>query len=237
MAHNLTSALRAAGFDITFLPFWNYKEFIRMELTLRSVLNDPFRLVICFLGDSFGLPWPNTLIEAIERSHDAGAALLFFPFLAWSVKQGLYPSLSRIVPVKLQDQETIPEKVLVTQIAGSYRLGDFRWLLTFDSFAEDQYAELDPADGHSPFTNDIDSRFGFSHSFEYLTVDKRAQLVWADTSGNPIVITDESGKGKICYLNTCCHSCMAPFALLSPLEATTQFGLLMRNTIKYLVSE
>jgi hypothetical protein len=80
LAHNLVSALRVAGFDITFLPFWNYADETRMELHRKSVLEDDFELIICFLGDSFGFALPSSLLETIERQHDSGTGLLFFPF-------------------------------------------------------------------------------------------------------------------------------------------------------------
>ena len=36
LAHNLTSALGAAGFDVTFLPFWNYLDAGRLNLARRT---------------------------------------------------------------------------------------------------------------------------------------------------------------------------------------------------------
>ena len=237
MAHNLTAALRAAGFDITFLPFWNYTDITRMELSRNSVLADDFRLVICFLGDSFIFPLPPGLLEVVERCYEKGAALLLFPFLAWSVNRGLYSSIQEIIPVKLQDPTTTPLELTIERIAGSYRRGDFRWMLSFDSFAEDQYTEFDPADGRPPFTNGIEARFGLAHSFEYLTLKKGAELVWADTTGNPMVIVSETESSRVCYLNTCGHSCMTPIAISSPLEAVPQFGHLLKNVLEWLIEK
>src|SRR5262249_16217676 len=131
MAHNLTSGLRAAGFDITFLPFWNYQELTRMELIQKSVLTDHFRLIICFLGDSFGLPLPDTLLNVIERSYKKGGSLLLFPFLAWALNRGLYPSLEQVIPVRLQEPTAYYEDIALERIMGDYRRGDFRWLLDF----------------------------------------------------------------------------------------------------------
>jgi len=235
LAHNLTSGLRAAGFDLTFLPFWNYTDLVRMELSRSAVLLKDYRLVICFLGDSFGFPLPSGLIEIILRCHNNGAALLLFPFLAWSINRGLYSQLEKIIPVELQDPTTSPFGFTVDMVAGSYRHGDFRWLLAFDSFAEDQYVEFDPAEGHLPFCEGINSRFGISHSFEYLTVRKTAELVWADTTGNPLIVINHSEGKKVCYLNTCGHSCMNLIPISSPLEVTPQFGVLVRNVLEWLL--
>ena len=235
LAHNLVSALRVAGFDITFLPFWNYADETRMELHRKSVLEHDFELIICFLGDSFGFALPSSLLETIERQHDSGTGLLFFPFLAWSLNRGLYSSLERLMPVELQDPTTSPLEPTIKRISESYRRGDFRWMLSFDSFAEDQYTEFDPTEGHSPFNDGIKSRFGISHSFEYLTVKKSAKLVWGDTTGNPMVVINESKSSKVCYLNTCGHSCMLPTAISSPLEAVPQFAYLLKNILEWLL--
>ncbi len=235
MAHNITSILRSAGFDITFLPFWTYSDPERMKLNMDTILSDEFRLIICFLGDSFVIPFPLSLVEIIQRCYEKGTALLMFPFLAWSMSRRVDLPLQDIVPVKLQNPITAPFDLTLERVAGAYRRGDFRWLLTFDSFAEDQYTELDPTDSGSPFVDGIGARFGLSHSFEYLTVNDDAKLIWADTTGNPMVVVKESGKSKSCYLNTCCHSCMTPIAISSPLEASPQFGYLLRNILKWLL--
>jgi hypothetical protein len=235
MAHNLATALRAVGFDITFLPFWNYGEPTRLQLAQETVLERPFRFVICLLGDSFGLPLPVALQETIERSYQSGASILLFPFLAWSMNRGLYHSFQKIVPVRLQDPTLNPYEVPLERVIGDYRRGDFRWMLSFDSFAEDKYVELDPRDGVAPFTNGITARFGLSHSFEYLTAVTGAQVVWADTTGNPVAVVKEFRPGRICYLNLCSHSCMTTVALSSPLEASVQASILFRNIIEWLL--
>lgn len=235
LAHNLASALGAAGFDLVFLPFWNYTDPMRMALMQRTVLEDDFRLVICFLGDSFGFPLPDELVEVIHRCHENGAGLLLFPFLAWSLNQGLYPSLRKIVPVRLQDFSAFSsDQVTIEMLTGSFRRGDFKWLLRLNPFAEDEYTECDPINATPPFAAGIGSPFGLSHTFEYLTVTEGSQIAWADTNGNPVVVVDDSSAGKVCYLNTCCHSCLSPVAISSPLEASAQVGFLFRNIIQWL---
>lgn len=233
--HNLTSALRGAGFDITFMPFWTYSDAERLALNVNTVLADDFRLVICFLGDSFVIPFPPELAETVQRCYERGAAFLMFPFLAWLIRRRPDLPLQQMLPVKLQDPVTAPLDLTPDRVAGAYRRGDFRWLLSFDSFAEDQYTELAPANAEPPFVEGIDAPFGLSHSFEYLTVNKDSKLVWADTTGNPMVVVKEAGKSKMCYLNTCCHSCMTPIAISSPLEASPQFAYLLRNILKWLL--
>ena len=236
LAHGLTSGLRAAGFDLSFLPFWNYADPRRLKLALDSILEDDFRLVVCFLGDSFSLALPEELVGVIKRCYQGGASLLLFPFLAWSMHRGLYASLRDVVPVRLLTPGLFSPESALDQVSGSYRRGDFRWLLSFDSFAEDQYNELDPGDARAPFAEGINSHFGLSHSFEYLAVERGAQLAWADTAGNPMVILREGSGGKVCYLNTCCHSCMTPTPISSPLEASPQVGLMVRNILRWLLT-
>jgi len=235
MAHNMTSGLRASGFDLTFLPFWNYTDQTRLNLNAHTALVDSYRLVICFLGDSFGMPLPPTLVETIIRSHRNGASLLLFPFFAWSLNRGLYSTLNDLIPVRLQDPAKAPSDFAIKRIAGAYRHGDFRWLLAFDSFAEDQYAEFDATDGQQPFTKGIEGLFGLSHSFEYLTAKKGSRVVWEDTTGNPFVVVSDANRGRICYLNTCGHSCMTLIPVSSPLEVAPQFGMLLANVIRWLL--
>ena len=142
--------------------------------------------------------------------------------------------LESIVPVRLVDPSA-GEELSLERVAGEFRKGDFRWLLAFDSFAEDQYIELEPRNVITPFANGIDARFGISHSFEYLRLTEHARLVWADTSGNPVVVIQDHGPGRVCYLNTCCHSCMSVVPVTSPLEANQPFRLLFKNILAWLL--
>ena len=233
LAHHLTSVLRSLALDVTFLPFWNYQQFTRFALML-SNLRGKYDLVVVFLGDSFGLPMPNPLVNMIRAQHDAGASVLLFPFVAWSMHRGEYPKLDPVVPVRLVDPSA-GEPLSLQRIAGEFRRGDFRWLLAFDSFAEDHYVELDPGDGIAPFIHGIDSRFGVSHSFEYLSLTEHGRCAWADTAGNPIVVVQDYGPGRVCYLNTCCHSCMTVVPVTSPLEASRPFAFLFRNIVAWLI--
>ena len=144
-AHDLTSVLRFLAAEVTFLPFWNYHVPTRTVLMLSS-LPEKFDLVVVFLGDSFGLPIPYELVNVIRTQYESGASLLLFPFVAWSMHQGAYSILSDIVPVRLVDSQAV-ERMIPQRVTGDFRCGDFRWLLAFDSFAEDHYVELDPAQG------------------------------------------------------------------------------------------
>jgi hypothetical protein len=234
-AHDLTSVLRAAGFEITFLPFWNYLDETRMEIYEATVLADEFSLIVCLLGDSFTLPLPAKLLKVIERCYKAGTSLLVFPFLAWSINRGLYSPLRDIIPVELEDPKKIPLALKVKRVTSSYRNDDLSWLLAYDSFAENQYVEIDPKDGKSQFTRGIDTRFGLAHSFEYLTIKRNAELIWADTTGNPLIVVSETDRSKVCYLNTCTHSCLSSIVISSPFEVTPQFSQLMSNVLTWLL--
>ena len=123
------------------------------------------------------------------------------------------------------------------ELPGNYRRGDFSFLLAYDLFAEDHYAELDITDGIRPFIDGIKTKFGLSHSFEYLKAVNGAIVGWKDTTGNPIVVFNESGKGKICYLNTCCHACLSTIPVSSPLEASMEAAILTRNVIQWLLDK
>jgi hypothetical protein len=235
LSHHLTSILRSLSFDVTFLPFWNYQHPSRFTLMLTG-LKAKFDLVVVFLGDSFGLAMPSPLVNVIRAQHDAGASLLFFPFVAWSMRRGAYSALGPLVPVRLVDPSS-GEALSLQRIAGEFRRGDFRWLLAFDSFAEDHYVELDPGEAIAPFGHGIATRFGVSHSFEYLSLTEHGRCAWADTSGNPVVIIQDHGPGRVCYLNTCCHSCMTVVPVSSPLEASRPFAFLLRNVLTWLIGK
>ena len=233
LAHQLTSVFRSLAFKVTFLPFWNYQNPARLSL-LVSGFPQKFDFVVVFLGDSFGHPIPDDLLFIVKEQYNNGASILFFPFVAWSMRRGAYSILEKIVPVKLIDP-SLGEHLLSRRITGEFQKGDFRWMLVSDSFAEDHYVELDPQDGNAQFTNGIEDHFGISHSFEYLQLANAANCTWADTTGNPIIVVQDKGPGKVCYLNTCCHSCMTIVPVISPVETCLPFTMMLRNVLCWLI--
>ena len=233
LAHDVARGMGQAGLEVVFLPFWNYMDPTRLELTLSYLLSTRFELVLCFLGDSFSLPIPEQLAELIASLYDARVPVVFFPFVAWSRAKGLYPLLDGICPVHLVDPS---EAIREEQVLSVYRRGDFRWLLNFDSFAEDRYAEYDPEDAEPPFNRGVERTFGLSHSFEFLRPAAGATTVWRDTGGNPLAVIREDASRKSCYLNTSCHACMAPIAISSPLDACQEFALVLRNCLRWLLA-
>jgi hypothetical protein len=234
LAHNLTFALRTLGFDVTFLPFWNYVDPVRADVVREWTAGKPYRLIVCFLGDSFGIPLPEVLEAVILENRARGASLLLFPFLAWGLPRAINEGLSSVVPVAI-DVRPVLDELDLQRMIGALEAGELGRLVRLDDFAEHQYTELDPANGKSPFTDGITHKFGLSHSFEYLTVLPGARSEWSTTSGNPVVVTREDGS-KSCYLNTCSHSCFAPIAIPSPLEVSHEAGLLIRNILLWLLT-
>jgi hypothetical protein len=234
LAHNLAFALRTLGFDVTFLPFWNYVDPARTEVVRDWITGREYRLIACFLGDSFGIPLPPLLQRAILENHARGARLLLFPFLAWCIQRELNEGLSSITPAGIEIGPLWDEMTL-ERVIGALEAGELGRLARLDDFAEHQYTEFDPADGELPFTEGITHKFGLSHSFEYLSVSPGARSAWNDTSGNPMVVIRDEGT-KVCYLNTCSHSCFAPIAIPSPVEVSHEAGLLVRNILLWLLS-
>lgn len=178
---------------------------------------------------------PQRLTEFVARLHGRGTPVMFFPFVAWSRAKRLYSAFDEICPVELLEAAAMSAPGYLEQILSDYRRGDFSWLLDFDAFAENRYVEYDPGDAEPPFKEGIESRFGLSHSFEYLRPTPSAKMVWKDTGGNPFVVVGESSSGKSCYVNTCCHACMSPIAVSSPLEVCPEFGLVLRNCLRWLM--
>lgn len=232
-AHDLTLVFRSLSCEITFLPFWNYGWSSRNDLLVDN-LSCHFDLVALFLGDSFGVPVPISLQDILAHAYSEGTPVLLFPFVAWSIHRGSYQLLQQLVPVRLLEPLEVRAR-FGERAAGSRRKGDYRYFLVSDSFAEDQYVELDPNNGVAPFTNQIDSRFGISHSYEYLDAVADAQCAWADTTGNPVVVVNDKGPARVCYLNTCCHSCMTTIPITSPLQTSPHFIMLVRNALEWLL--
>jgi len=235
-AHTLTSALNEVGFRITFIPFMSYSTFLERNMFTKEILMSHYDLILFFMGDSFPFPLPQRFIDFLCVSHIKGRSILFFPFLVWVMNRGLYSALSEIVPVQLMNPANSPN-INIERISGDYRRGDFRWLSDFDSFAEDHYVELSPGSVDNIFIKGIDSTFGISHSFEYLVPSSNSRVVWEDTTGNPFIITNVSDTGKVCYVNSCCHSCLTVKAIPSPLESTPEFSILIKNTIEWLLED
>ena len=234
-AHQLASGLRRAGLSIVFLSPTVYEDHSRLRLVQDYVFGADFRLVVCFLDDTFGRNLPAALSAEIAQCRDSGAGILWFPFLAWSIDRDLNQNLQSYCPVELVDTREVSADTLMRQILSEFRRGDFRDLLVADSFAEDRYTEIDPDDARAPFSTDIKSRFGVSHSFEFLRAKADAEVVWADTSGNPLLVARDSGQGRVAYLNSCCHVCMSSTPVVSPLESSVEFATLVSNTCAWLL--
>jgi len=236
LAHDLARGLRHLGWKLTFLPVWNYQDVTRLQLLRHAIRHDTVDLVVCFLGDSFGLPLPKMLIDIMLACHELGSAMLFFPFLAWSLKSNRNMALRDLIPVELLDP-TESRDYNAAYLLGGYKEGDFRELLAFDSFAEDQYMELSSKKNDVEFTRGLSDKFGISHSFEYLRPIRGANVRFKDNFGTPLVVTQENKHGRICYLNTCCHSCLSNVPVLSPLSSSADFSILFRNVLNWLIKD
>jgi hypothetical protein len=236
-AHNLARALRRNGFEVVFVPFWNYHSPVRLRLILETYRKTSIKLIVCFLGESFGLPMPGVLVDYVVQCHRMGTPLLLFPFIAWSMSRKLYAEFKDLCPVELIDP-TIAETALEEEkFLGAFRRGDFRWLASFDSFAEDRYVEFDPSHGRPPFSDEVQTTFGLSHTFESLSPCRGANVTWSDTSGNPLLVTKKTDSSRVCYVNSCCHACMSIVPVSSPLEVSPEFAISMRNVLIWLLGE
>lgn len=235
-AHNLVRGFGAAGFEVVFIPFWNYHISSNYWTLSGAVELQEIDMAVCFLGDSFGYPMPDSLISFVKRLHENNTPVLFFPFFAWSINRGGYVNLDAVLPVSLADPATIrPSGKENPYLVGPTKLGDFRFLLEFDSFAEDQYVEFEPELIDVKFRGGISKKFGISHSFEYLNLKEGSKIVCQDTSGNPIVVVSHKKNGKVVYFNSCCHSCLTLTPVSSPLEASNEFTVLLRNVLEWLL--
>lgn len=237
LAHNFVAAFRYAAWEITFVPVWNYRDPTRARLFLSGADQVNYDLAIVFLGDSFGFPFSVAVQNILVEVARGGTPFILFPFLAWSRHRGLLPVMSEICPVRLLDPLEAESTFAVTLAQGAERLGDFGFLLGLDSFAEGRYSEYDPNECSSNLADGIREPFGLMHSFEFVIEEPDASVLWRDRSGNPFVVTAERAGTRICYLNTCCHSCMSSVPLTSPLEVSVDFARLVRNCMRWLLQE
>jgi hypothetical protein len=235
LAHECGAYLRAAGLEIVFLPHWNYMEHDVLELFRATYQQTAFGLCVCFLGDSFGLAFPpaleNTIVEAARR----GTPLLLFPFVAWMLQRGALERLANFVPVRLTRDTCRDDSFSRTRLFGEPRKGDFRWMLAEVGFEEDEYREYDPATGHGQFTKGLRSRFGLSHSFEYLEALPGSKVALADTSDNPLLVIHVIDDTRVAYINSCCHSCLTSVPIPSPTRTSADFRTLMVNALEWLL--
>ncbi|MDB5902642.1 MAG: hypothetical protein JWM26_1520, partial [Betaproteobacteria bacterium] len=139
LAHECAAYLRAAGLEIVFLPHWNYSDPHRLHLFRETYRNTMFGLCVCFLGDSFGLPFPNELEAVVLQAARRGTPCLFFPFIAWMIQQGALRRLSSYVPVRLTVAQAPDQMFSRTKLMADCSKGDFRWLLAEGTFEEDEY--------------------------------------------------------------------------------------------------
>ena len=99
------------------------------------------------------------------------------PFLAWLCDKGKCSQLLDLCPVRLLDPCWVAPE-LDSLVIDSAQSGDFSGLLQMDSFVENRFMELDPAEADSRFSEGIEERFGLAHSFEYLVPREESRTVW-----------------------------------------------------------
>jgi len=237
IAQDLHQALRSAGFEVVIVPFWVYSYAPHLGTLYQSLDAGPFDLVVCMLGDSFRRRLPPPLVDAIRDCYTRGGSVLFFPFMAMSLDHGRYQRLGDLIPVRQLQMNLFAPEMALERLAGPHRMGDYRWLIGFDTMAENAYNEFAPEDALSPFAQGISETFGLLHSYERLTLAPGATLAWADTAGNPFVALQKSvlGRGKSCYINTSCHRCLSPQNISSPLRASAPLGIVLLHALEWLL--
>lgn len=140
LAHDIVEGLSLAGFNISFLPVWNYLQSSRLEIFEGALFEGPTDLVVLFLGDTFGYPLPDRLREVLRSVQRKGGSLLLFPFLAWAVAHGPCDEFDAICPVTLiSPSRTGRSPSDQRMMVGDYRAGDFTYMLIADAFAETRY--------------------------------------------------------------------------------------------------
>ena len=232
IAHNITSIFKFYNFDITFLPIWNYIEPIRLNVFNKTVLNQKFDLIVCFLGDTFQYLLPDEICTVLNKGKECGTSILFFPFFAYCINKGHYKKIEKLIPVSITPQERAD-----TNKRSTFRFGDFSFLLYTELFAEDQYAEIILNGEYSDIIPSYKNPLPLKHTFEYLTPKAQCKVVLKDQSGNPFLVVTNAGKSKVAYINTCTHSCLAALPISSPIEANSEMNNIFNDIFIWLLRE
>jgi hypothetical protein len=66
---------------------------------LDKALEQKYESIVLVLGEDFNDPASRGLLEAVSRNTDQGGGLVLFPFVAWSVAQGLNDAIEELLPV------------------------------------------------------------------------------------------------------------------------------------------
>lgn len=61
-----------------------------------------FDAIVWLLGEDFSLPLSRNILDFVSEEVESGAGLIMFPFVAWSVSQGLNDRVERLLPVALE---------------------------------------------------------------------------------------------------------------------------------------
>lgn len=231
-AHDLANWLRASGVEVVTLSHWNYADSGRLTICHRVCRDLKFQLCVLFLGDSFEKRLPRGVQNLVTAAVLNGASLLAFPFCAWTLYHGHNDWLAAMLPVRMSMSDT--PRMPGSQIAQRPRK-DYGNLMIDDNFAEAAYCEYDPANGLAQFTAGIAQRFGIAHSFEFLEVSEYGAVGWCDTAGNPLLVVSERDARRVAYVNSCCHSCVVPVDVASPLAVSTEFRQFLGNTLHWLL--
>jgi len=226
-AYQLFSSLNKVNANVQIVSVWQYEDPVRCQLLLKDILNVSHDLVIFFLGDTFGFPIPNMILEKLLKTESAGKGIIFFPFFAWALHQGNYQVIDKLVPVKLADQPRVDQLWLkAARILASH---DFTWL-NAEAFIENQSVTI-KVDNRHPILNGVESDFNIIHSFEFLTLKEKANCILTDNVGTPFLVINEATDAPVVYINSCTHNCLSKTPILSPFEVSEHFQKLIVNSV------
>ncbi|MAT97204.1 MAG: hypothetical protein CL608_08680 [Anaerolineaceae bacterium] len=228
-AYQLFSTLNKVSANVQIITFWQYSDPARLQLLFKDILDTPHDLVIFFLGDTFGFPIPDMILEKVLKTAAAGKGIIFFPFFAWALHQGAYQALDKLIPVKLVDE---PRKDQLWLKASRFLAGDDYTWLNAEAFIENQPATI-KVDNRHPLLKEIEHDFDLIHSFEFLTIKEQANCILTDNIGTPFLVINEATTAPIVYINSCTHNCLSKTHILSPFEISDPFQKLIVNTISW----
>lgn len=230
-AYQLFTSINRVNANAQMIVLWQYGDSLRCEALLKDVLAVSYDLIIFFLGDSFAFPIPQQLVTKLIETARAGRGVMLFPFFAWALYQGAYPSLEELVPVRLVEEPR--REQLWLKASRMLSVGDISWLNT-EAFIENQSVVIRVGRGH-PILDGIAGSFGIIHSYEFLNVKEGTRCVLSDNLGTPFLVINEAVDAPVVYINSCMHNCLTITPILSPFEVSEAYQSVIVNSVLWCV--
>jgi hypothetical protein len=193
-----------------------------------------FDVALVFLAEIYWLPLSVSLIDGLRESIANGLRAVFTPFCAWSVGSGVNPTLDALLPVTVERREIDVLKLLLPDPPDDPSIANrVLFPMYSDTFIENQQTSIGARMGEVfSATREYSGR----STYEFLRAKPGADIILSDSNGNPVLVSQDQGRGRIAYLNMCAHNCMTPYALRSPVDGNAELQRITGEFVLWLAS-